>query len=592
MTNMPPRMMEELRRKAEEELRRRGVVGQKETDGKPLPGSEIPWQIWIPKYFPHVASKPMVQRHVDLHEWFDGLERGVKPPPSVQPWARGSAKSSSGELGVTRVGAKLTRRFALYVSLTQAQADYHVQAIGSHLERVGAMPKLTAMGRARGWRRDQLQTEHGFNVAGFGMDSALRGIKIDEFRPDLIWLDDVDSLEDTLDTIDKKIRAITLNLLPAGSTDCAILFTGNKVHAGSIIARLIDGRAKFLLNRVVGEAVPAVYDLETEEYVGDNGLNQFRIIGGTASWPGGQPLETCQLQMNEWGYPSFMREAQHDVRVGGTFFPQFEDKEPYVITPIFTPTNQPPHWYTFRFGLDWGYADPYAYVLSAIDETGRKHILESHEQVGLKNETQASQLVAACTRWGIPIRNVHVIADGTMWNKKTVSGVQYPADIDAFIKAGFKCIPAEVGKKADQFRNSNLRNLMREDGRGMVVYRGFNNRLIECIMGAKHDNAPGRVEQVLHDECSHMVVALGNSVSSYDQKIASEPITKVQTVEQLQAGVEVMSSDFLASQMAEMIGMYPKRVKGKVNEFERDERGNLVFEKRSRGRQMQRPYGT
>jgi hypothetical protein len=483
----------------------------------------LPWREYLATKFSAYASKPLVQRHIDLHEWFDALQRGMKPEPEVQPWARGSGKTTTGALGVARVGAKLTRRFALYITLTQEQADYQVQTMEGMLSLAGAEPRMSRMGRAKGWRRDQLQTAHGFNVAGFGMDSALRGIKIDECRPDLIWFDDIDSLEDTLQTLEKKIRAITLNILPAGSSDSAILFTGNKVHANSIIARLIDGRARFLLNRKVKPATPAVEGLEVVEYVGDNGLTQYRITKGEPTWPGGQPLTTCEAQMNEWGYPAFMREAQHDVRVGGTFFPQFEDKEPHVIPARFSPDNPPPPWYTFRIGLDWGYADPYAYVLNAVDETGRNNILESHEEPGLKNEQQAAQLVAALDRWGIPISKVHVIADGSMWNRKTINGVQFPPDIEAFQKAGFRTVPAAQGKDADKFRNRGIRDAIRDDGSKLQVYEGYNALLIEHIMGAKHDPSPGRTEQLLHDEHSHMCVALGNAISSYDTKAGEAP---------------------------------------------------------------------
>jgi hypothetical protein len=488
-----------------------------------LPGSDLPWGEWLRTKYSHFASKPLVQRHVDLYEWFDALERGTKPEPEVQPWARGSGKTTTGALGVTRVGSKLSRRFVLYITLTQEQADYQVQTMEGMLTTAGAEPRMSRMGRAKGWRRDQLQTQHGFNVAGFGMDSALRGIKIDECRPDLIWFDDIDSLEDTLETINKKIRAITLNILPAGSTDSAILFTGNKVHAASIISRLIDGRAKFLLNRNVKPAVPAVEGLEVEEYIGDNGLTQYRITGGEATWPGGQPIATCEAQMNEWGYPAFMREAQHDVRVGGTFFPQFEDREPYVIPARFTYENPPPPWYTVRVGLDWGYADPFAFVVDAIDETSRHNILESYEQSGLKNAEQAQKITDCLGRWGIPVKRVKLIADGSMWNKKTIDGVQFPPDIEAFQKAGFRTVPASEGALANRFRNRVIREKIREDGTGMQVQAGFNSRLVECVMGAKHDTAPGKVEQVLHDECSHMVVALGNAVSSYDTKPGEAP---------------------------------------------------------------------
>ena len=537
----------------------------------------MPRREWLARYYPHVTYAELVARHEDLHDWFDSLTRGVKPEPEVQPWARGSGKTTTGELGMTRVGAKLSRRFGLYIALTQDQADLHIQTIDEHLEILGAEPRLNRMGRARGWRRDHLQTAHGFNVAGYGMDSALRGIKIGSYRPDLIWFDDIDSIDDTQATIEKKIRAITLNILPAGSVDCAIIFTGNKVHTGSIMSRLIDGRAKFLLNRRVTAAVPAVEDMELTPYLGENGLEQFHITGGRATWPGGQPLSVCEAQLNEWGYPAFMREAQHDVRVGGTFFAQFENREPYVTNPKFSPANPPPTYYQIRVGLDWGYADPYAWVIAAIDETGRKHILESHEETLLDNDVQARQLAEALKRWGIPIGRPHVIADATMWNHKTINGVQFPPDIEAYQKAGFDTRPAGAGKEADKFRNRGVREAIREDGRGMIVYAGYNSRLIDCIMGAKHDTKPGRVEQLLHDEHSHMCVALGNAISTYDTQAPERPPSEMSRDERVAAARAETEFATLKARNARL-GIVPKL--GEGGQVERDDEGRVIWEQR------------
>ena len=67
-----------------------------------------------------------------------------------------------------------------------------------------------------------------------GLDVGSRGSKDEERRPDLIIFDDVDEKHDTLKTVAKKIDTITTSILPAGSSDCAILFIQNIIHEGSI----------------------------------------------------------------------------------------------------------------------------------------------------------------------------------------------------------------------------------------------------------------------------------------------------------------------------------------------------------------------
>ena len=144
------------------------------------------WREWIAENFPHVASQPFAERHVGLWEWADALTPGVRPRARVEVWPRGGAKSSTGELATAWVGTKLTRRFVLIVSETQEQADKHVQAISALFERIGAERAVGKYGSSKGWRRNQLRTDNGFNVAALGLDVAARGIKLDEFRPDLI----------------------------------------------------------------------------------------------------------------------------------------------------------------------------------------------------------------------------------------------------------------------------------------------------------------------------------------------------------------------------------------------------------------------
>lgn len=286
---------------------------------------EPDWQRWLHDHFPAHTRLPMAERHVNLWEWFEALTPGVRPVPRVEIWPRAGGKSTGTELGVVRVGRKLTRRFVLYVSNKQDQANKHVQDIGLSLESIGIGRGVNLYGQAKGWHRSELRTASGFNVMAYGLDTALRGIKVGEFRPDLIIFDDVDQQHESVLVRKKKIETITKDILPAGSNDLAVLFVQNLIHEDSIAAQLAGqspaqpgGTADWLRDREIGAFEPAVRDLEYDTVLDATGKTGYVITGGEATWEG-QSLAQCQVQMNTWGALAFEQEAQHrtDLRVGG-----------------------------------------------------------------------------------------------------------------------------------------------------------------------------------------------------------------------------------------------------------------------------------
>jgi predicted phage terminase large subunit-like protein len=283
-----------------------------ENQQKPIDPPAGGWRQWLHTQFPHVTTQPFAERHARLWEWFDALVPGVRPRARVEVWGRGGAKSSTAELATAWVGLKLTRRFVLIVSETQEQADMHVQSISTLFERQGIERAVGKYGSSKGWRRNQLRVANGFNVAALGLDTASRGMKLDEFRPDAIIFDDVDNQGDSAKTIEKKIRSITTAILPAGSVDCAVLFIQNLIRDDGIVGQLVNGEADFLRDRAPSAVVPAVYGLKTEPVQNADGTNVYRIVSGTPSWAG-QNLETCERQINDWGLRAFLREAQHEV---------------------------------------------------------------------------------------------------------------------------------------------------------------------------------------------------------------------------------------------------------------------------------------
>jgi len=225
--------------------------------------------------------------------------------------------STSSELAVVVLAARRKRRYGIYVSETQDQADDHVANVAAMLESPTielAYPDLGErlmgkFGTSKGWRRNRIRTKTGFTLDAMGLDSAARGVKLEDQRPDFMVFDDIDGELDTDERVEKKIKTITRKLLPAGSQDCAILMVQNLVHENSIFARLSDGRADFLRDRIVSGPIPAIWDLEYEELEG-----KFVITGGEPSWPEGFPIPSCQLLMNDIGLSAFLAECQHETK--------------------------------------------------------------------------------------------------------------------------------------------------------------------------------------------------------------------------------------------------------------------------------------
>lgn len=291
------------------------------------------WEPFLSAYFPVATRCPFGARHRRLWEWFEALEPGKRPRARVEVWPRGGAKSSTTELGVVRVGTRLTRKFCLYVSETQKQAEKHVQAISNKFMELGEERATSKYGTSMGWRIDLLRTERGFNVLALGLDVAARGVKLDDYRPDLIVFDDIDSRHDSAETVKKKIETITDSILPSGSSDVAVLFVQNKIHRDGIVSQLCDSRADFLLEREPAQVEPAVYGLRLETVEREDGTRGYKIVGGRPSWEG-QDLETCERQINEWGRGAFLREAQHEVDlVEDGLWQRERDIEPFRVSP-------------------------------------------------------------------------------------------------------------------------------------------------------------------------------------------------------------------------------------------------------------------
>ncbi len=281
---------------------------------------------WLRTLFPVHFKAPFAPHHDQFWAWLWTIGVDDSPESYVGVWPRGGAKSTSAEVGVVALAARRARRYGLYVSETQDQANDHVQNIASLLETdmVGHLyPDLGRRlvgkyGSSKGWRRNRLRTADGFTIDALGLDVAARGVKLDEDRPDLIVFDDLDSEDDGPGQIERKLQAITRKLIPAGAPTLAVLAIQNLVHPQGIFARLAgvaEEPAEFLQRRIVSGPIPAIDGLTVEDHDG-----QWTIIDGRPTWAG-QDLERCQAMMTRMGVTAFRAECQHetDARGGGMF---------------------------------------------------------------------------------------------------------------------------------------------------------------------------------------------------------------------------------------------------------------------------------
>jgi hypothetical protein len=362
-------------------------------------GVPADWRAWLAEKFPSYTTHAPAPHHVQAWDWLWSLERGTRPPPFILILARGGAKSTTAELGCVAAAARKSRRYVLYVSDTQVQSDKHVQSISGMMERAGFERELNKYGSSKGWRRNQIRTSDGFKVDAIGMDTAARGFKIDEDRPDLIILDDLDGKHDTPATTQKKIEALTQTILPAMATDGAVFGAQNIIHGNGIFARLADTRADFLSDRIVSGPHPAIMGLDYEYIDG-----HYVITRGTPTWEG-QSIEACQGFIRTWGLLAFLVECQHDVARAGRYYETWSD-DVHVIAPRPIPGDA-----TVWGAFDYGFAHNTSFgVYASID--GNDYKIGEHVAHKLPVKEHTPQMDGLLARLGIEKSRLREIVAG------------------------------------------------------------------------------------------------------------------------------------------------------------------------------------
>lgn len=434
------------------------------------------WHTWVTTLFRRYAYAPFAQRHAELWEWAEGMARDDAPDPFVGIWPRNGGKSSTAELVTAYLGLSGRRRYAVYVRQNQKRADDSVANIARMLEGAAiekyypehAQRSIGKYGNAHAWRRERLRTAGGFTLDALGLDAAARGAKVDEQRPDLFIIDDIDDKLDTLQATAKKLATLTTSILPAGAKNVAVLAIQNLIIPDGVFTRLHDGRADYLALRHVSGPHPSVRDLETvEEEDATTGARRAVIVSGKATWAG-QDLKACQHLIDTVGLDAFTKECQHEVtsRAEGLalrlddarHLRDLSDANAKALVAKAARSRT----FSIFGGIDFG-AWRFACTLRVADSNGIVHeIAEYFSQKGDSLETRARAITAIGKHYGVP--------DGVVFWGDAAN----PTDIMelnlAFerIESPYRVIPVAMENKARKASVERLNDLL---DRNAIHYR-------------------------------------------------------------------------------------------------------------------------
>jgi hypothetical protein len=294
------------------------------SQAKTLEGDYKRWLCaMLPKHFRGLDQ--FAPHHEDFWSWAWGIEKGktLDPPACLYIANRGGAKSTQSEGFLVASAAKKVRKYALCVTRTQAQADKHVRTINSMLlaSNIGksypelAKPLLRKVGSKdvqSAWNREMLTTDSGWTVQGFGLLSAERGIRVEEFRPDLIWITDIDEENDSVGMVDSLLAALAGSILGTQSSDCVFIFDQNLIHRDSVANRIYTRKTDVLSVRKIigGSAIPAIYNADYERRD-----ERWYITKGKESWKQGLPIPVCENILNVVGKTFWEREYQNNINL-------------------------------------------------------------------------------------------------------------------------------------------------------------------------------------------------------------------------------------------------------------------------------------
>lgn len=264
---------------------------------------------WFKYYFPNYYTsepanfhKKATKRIIDNAEWFE-----------VRAWSRELAKSARSMMEFTYLSMTGKLRNILLVSNTHSNAERLLLPFKSCFEaNQRLINDYGKQERYGSWQTDEFTTQKGCSFRAIGWGESPRGTRNDNFRPDGILIDDIDTDEECRneDIQTAKFKWIEQALYGTRSISNPLRFlvNGNIIHENCIILKLKERAKKFEVINI-------------------------RDDNGKSTWPNKNTEELIDIALEPISYESQQKEYFNNPMDGGDTFKNIRDaKVPKLST--------------------------------------------------------------------------------------------------------------------------------------------------------------------------------------------------------------------------------------------------------------------
>lgn len=280
------------------------------------------WELFNRLAHPKWVPAEPAYFHRQFWQWAMSIG-ATRPRPFAAIWPRGAAKTTQAQLWLAWwiVDQADPRDYAIYVGANQKQAERKIADIAALVQSPlmrHAFPESAAAyrdnrGHERDWTKGRIRFGNGRAIDALGMDVAIRGIKVEEQRPGIIVLDDLEEVSDSPYMTGKKLDVVGTDILGARATNGAVLYVQNLIKPDSIMNQLAGSEPPILTDRIASGPHPQIRGLEFVRVDDEELGTHYKITKGTPTWPEGLSLETSEGEITDLGPRYFLREKQHDV---------------------------------------------------------------------------------------------------------------------------------------------------------------------------------------------------------------------------------------------------------------------------------------
>lgn len=408
------------------EMERKGVPAN------PAPAlEEEGWEAWLTTIFPFWFDESFSEQHKEFWTLFwrvIHLERQGVPIPSemlniMLILARGLGKSAMVEVACMMRGAMLDRGYSLMISETDDQAKEHLancrllidhsdskltyyyprMEIAEDSEEFKGMPTAD--------RQEMFICRNGFVVRAKGLQSKMRGLRIGNQRPNTIFLDDIDDVNDSLALSLNKLRLISSSIFGVQAKhNPMIVFAQNLISENSVVNQIYTGKTDVFASRTVIGPANAFTQLKIDSGINDDGKLRHIIHPDSVPAWSGLDITRAQKFLDDSGLDAFYAEYQNqfDRYRSGRVIKEYDEKRQVIswkqFAEVYGERRIPAYW-NACVRLDVGYStgrNPHfsAWVFAATSAMntpypGRVFIYRARSFQGTSIDDQAEEVKLA-----------------------------------------------------------------------------------------------------------------------------------------------------------------------------------------------------